>query len=81
MVQRGRAVEEAKDECGEENSSHTLEAQPVGKDDNENQPHQQMMVVKVIMMLTNLQPTSLMAPLRNWDITVTPRPLPLTTTT
>ena len=84
MVQRCRAVEEAKDECGEENSSHTLEAQPVGdegEDDNENQPHQQMMVVKVIMMLTNLHPTSLMAPLRNWDITVTPRPLPLTTTT
>ena len=85
MVERGRAVEEAKDECGEENSSHTLEAQPVGdegEDDNEKiNPHQQMMVVKVIMMLTNLQPTSLMAPLRNWDITVTPRPLPLTTTT
>ena len=39
MVQRGRTVEEAKDECGEENSSHTLEAQPVGdegEDDNEN---------------------------------------------
>ena len=43
MVQRGRAVEEAKDESGEENSSHTLEAQPVGDEDeddndNENQP-------------------------------------------
>ena len=40
MVQRCRAVEEAKDECGEENSSHTLEAQPVGdegEDDNDNE--------------------------------------------
>ena len=33
------------------------------------------------MLMRNLHPTSLIAPLRNWDITVTPRPLPLTTTT